>query len=130
MNLLTMVHGMNQTASKLFAEQMNGSDVTPTQAMILIAINDNPGCSQAKLVNATGVDRSTLADVIRRLTKRGITERKRTKEDARAYAVRVTAEGKRLLTEARAAATKAERALRAQYPGLDKVSAQTLQAAE
>ncbi len=130
MNLLTMVHGMNQTAVKLFAENVNGTGVTATQAMILIAINDNPGVSQAKLVDATGIDRSTLADVVRRLGKRGIVARKRTKEDARAYAVHVTAEGKKLLTEARAAATKAEKVLRARYPGLDKVSPQVLEAAE
>lgn len=130
MNLLAMAHNINQTAGKLFTDNMNGSGITPTQAMILVAINDNSGASQTRLVNVTGVDRSTLADVVRRLTKRGLTERKRTKEDARAYAVKVTADGRKMITEAKAAAVKAERALRSRFPGIDKVSFIPLQAAE
>jgi DNA-binding MarR family transcriptional regulator len=51
-------------------------------------------------VDRTGIDRSTLADIIRRMLKKGLLARRRTKEDARAYAVRVTDEGWRVLKSA------------------------------
>ncbi|MFZ1102753.1 MAG: helix-turn-helix domain-containing protein, partial [Hyphomicrobiaceae bacterium] len=41
-------------------------------------------------MNRTGIDRSTLADIVRRLTRKGLLQRCRTNEDARAYAVRLT----------------------------------------
>ena len=43
------------------------------------------------------LDRSTLADIVRRMQRKGLLQRRRTKEDARAYAVKLTEEGRRLL---------------------------------
>ncbi|MEQ1712378.1 MAG: MarR family winged helix-turn-helix transcriptional regulator, partial [Hyphomicrobium sp.] len=53
--------------------------------------------SQTNLVDKTGIDRSTLADIVRRMLKKGLLQRRRTKEDARAYAVKLTEEGWRTL---------------------------------
>jgi MarR family transcriptional regulator, temperature-dependent positive regulator of motility len=48
-------------------------------------------------VNVTGIDRSTTAELVSRLVKKGWLQRRRTKEDARTYAVRLTATGKKAL---------------------------------
>ena len=48
-------------------------------------------------MNATGIDRSTVANLVARLVKRGWLQRRHTKDDARAYAVRLTAAGKKAL---------------------------------
>ncbi|MEQ8265956.1 MAG: MarR family winged helix-turn-helix transcriptional regulator, partial [Parvibaculum sp.] len=63
------------------------------------------------LVNRTGIDRSTLADMISRMIKNGMLARKRTAEDARANAVRLTAAGRRALKGAMPKALAAEKAL-------------------
>jgi MarR family transcriptional regulator, temperature-dependent positive regulator of motility len=53
--------------------------------------------NQTQLVERTGIDRSTLADVVRRMLKKGLLQRRRTRDDARAYAVKLTGEGAKIL---------------------------------
>jgi DNA-binding MarR family transcriptional regulator len=66
----------------------------------VLAIADHlEGASQTKLCEISGVDRSTLADMVRRLVQRGFLTRRRTREDARTYAVRITEQGKSLLEQ-------------------------------
>jgi DNA-binding MarR family transcriptional regulator len=79
---------------------MSDGGLTPRQYAVLHTVSHNEGLSQTSLVDRTGIDRSTLADIIRRMLKKGLLARRRTKEDARAYAVRVTDEGWRVLKSA------------------------------
>ena len=79
---------------------MSDGGLTPRQYAVLYTVSHNEGLSQTSLVDRTGIDRSTLADIIRRMLKKGLLARRRTKEDARAYAVRVTDEGWRVLKSA------------------------------
>lgn len=72
-------------------------EMTPRQYSVLRTLQRMQPCSQTALVERTGVDRSTLADVIRRLVRQGLAVRRRTKEDARAYAVKITDQGMRAL---------------------------------
>ena len=71
-------------------------------------VGQNPDVSQTGLVEQTGVDRSTLADVVRRLVKKGLLQRKRTKRDARMYAVRLTQKGQGILNSVKPLATKVD----------------------
>jgi len=73
-----------------------------------VCVGQNPDVSQTGLVEQTGVDRSTLADVVRRLVKKGLLQRKRTKRDARMYAVRLTAKGQNILNGVKPQATKVD----------------------
>ncbi len=72
---------------------MGLDDLTPRQYAVLLTVSQNEGLSQTQLVEKTGIDRSTLADIVRRMLKKGLLTRRRTKEDARAYAVRLTEDG-------------------------------------
>ena len=75
-------------------------DLTPRQYAVLVTVSQNEGFSQTHLVEKTGIDRSTLADIVRRMLKKGLLQRRRTKEDARAYAVKLTDEGWQVLKAA------------------------------
>ena len=79
---------------------MKDGDLTPRQLAVLVTVAHNEGLSQTGLVDRTGIDRSTLADIVRRMQRKGLLQRRRTKEDARAYAVKLTDEGRRLLRTA------------------------------
>lgn len=79
---------------------MASGDLTPRQFAVLLTVAHNEGLSQTDLVEKTGIDRSTLADIVRRMLKKGLLQRRRTKEDARAYAVKLTDEGWRILKSA------------------------------
>jgi DNA-binding MarR family transcriptional regulator len=79
---------------------MGEGDLTPRQFAVLVAVSQNEGLSQTDLVEKTGVDRSTLADIVRRMLRKGLLQRRRTRDDARAYAVKLTEEGWRVLKAA------------------------------
>ena len=76
---------------------MGERDLTPRQLAILIAVAEDEGANQTELVERTGIDRSTLAGLVRRLQRKRLLQRHRKKADARAYAVKLTDEGRRLL---------------------------------
>lgn len=105
-----------QFAHDLYSKEVGSSGPTPRQYEVLHVVASNPGLSQTDLVNATGIDRSTLADMIARMIKKGLLSRSRTKEDARANAVGITAAGKKMLTAANPKVAKAEDAALAVLP--------------
>jgi DNA-binding MarR family transcriptional regulator len=92
-----LLHRAGQCAGDIFHAEMKDGDLTPRQLAVLITVAHNEGLSQTGLVERTGIDRSTLADIVRRMQRKGLLQRRRTKEDARAYAVKLTDEGRRVL---------------------------------
>jgi DNA-binding MarR family transcriptional regulator len=99
-----------QYAHDLYAAEVGADGPTPRQFEVLHTVAQNEGLSQTDLVRTTGIDRSTLADMIARMIKKGHLSRQRTKDDARANAVSITASGKRVLQGAMSAVNKAENA--------------------
>jgi DNA-binding MarR family transcriptional regulator len=99
-----------QYAHDLYSKQVGAKGPTPRQFEVLHTVSQNEGLSQTDLVHATGIDRSTLADMIARMIKKGLLSRSRTKEDARANAVSITASGRRMLNSAMSGVAKAETA--------------------
>ena len=95
-----LLHRAGQCAGDIFHAEMKDGDLTPRQLAVLVTVAHNEGLSQTGLVDRTGIDRSTLADIVRRMQRKGLLQRRRTKEDARAYAVKLTDEGRRVLRTA------------------------------
>jgi MarR family transcriptional regulator, temperature-dependent positive regulator of motility len=94
---LHLLHRAGQCAAEMFQVELGSDELTPRQYAILLTVAQNEGLSQTQLVELTGIDRSTLADVVRRMLKKGLLQRRRTRDDARAYAVKLTDEGTRVL---------------------------------
>jgi DNA-binding MarR family transcriptional regulator len=92
-----LLHRAGQCAEELFQAEIGDVDLTARQLAVLNTVAENEGLSQTGIVERTGIDRSTLADIVRRLSKKGLLQRRRTKDDARTYAVKLTAEGEKLL---------------------------------
>jgi len=114
-----LLHRASQCASDIFQGEILG-DLTPRQFAILQTVAGNEGLSQTHLVERTGIDRSTLADVIRRMLKKGLLQRRRTREDARAYAVKLTDEGWRVLKAAEPLARRADERILSVLPATDR----------
>jgi len=95
-----LLHRAGQCAADIFQLEMGLDDLTPRQYAVLLTVSQNEGLSQTQLVEKTGIDRSTLADIVRRMLKKGLLSRRRTREDARAYAVKLTDEGWKALRSA------------------------------
>ena len=107
-SVLHLLHRAGQVADDLFAREIAGSALTPRQFAVLAVLAQKQTASQTDIVEATGVDRSTLADIVRRLVERGLLARKRSKLDARAYDVRLTATGQSALKAAQPAVNRVE----------------------
>ncbi|HRN83779.1 MAG TPA: helix-turn-helix domain-containing protein, partial [Hyphomicrobium sp.] len=90
---LHLLHRAGQCADELFALRVGEAGLTPRQFAVMTAIANSEEPSQTTLVERTGIDRSTMADIVRRLTARGLVQRRRTRRDARRYAVRLTDKG-------------------------------------
>lgn len=97
-----------QYAFDVYTQEVGADGLTPRQFAVLLTVDQNEGLSQTDLVRMTGIDRSTLADMISRLLKRDLLARKRTETDQRANAVRITASGRKALKAAMPAVAKAE----------------------
>jgi DNA-binding MarR family transcriptional regulator len=89
-----------QRAVDLFAAELGEDGPTPRQFALLLCIQQNPGATQIELVRQSGIDRSTLAEMLRRLLERGLVARQRTDGDKRANALRLTAAGEAMLARA------------------------------
>lgn len=101
----------NQFANDLYTDEDDADGLTQRQLAVLYAIDQNDSMSQTALVKETGIDRSTLADMIVRMQKRELIQRRRTENDQRANAVRITTAGRRALRAAMPAMQRAEAAI-------------------
>ena len=92
-----LFHRIAQCINDVFDTEQKGAGLTPRQVTVLATIAKNEGLSQTGIVERTGIDRSTLADIVRRLHKKGLVHRRRTRDDARAYSVKLTDDGWRVV---------------------------------
>ena len=106
-----LLHRAQQIAANHSAAALKSAGVTLRQFSVLAALSGNEGVSQSDLVNATGIDRSTLADMVARMEAGGMIKRSDSKTDARAKSVSLTAKGKKAFDKALPAVTKADAAL-------------------
>jgi DNA-binding MarR family transcriptional regulator len=96
-----LLHRALQRALDIYAEAFGETGITQRQFALLAAADEREGATQADLVRTTGIDRSTLADMARRMIGKGLLERERSNVDARANAVRLTDAGREILADAR-----------------------------
>mgnify|MGYP001340834403 CR=1 FL=1 len=102
-----LIHRVTQIAADRFATILNGT-LTVRQVVIMAAIKAESSPTQTQIVTITGVDRSTVADMIMRLIKRRYVSRKRSKSDARANELKLTSEGENALAVGLAAMSRVE----------------------
>lgn len=105
-----------QHAANLYVDKVGKNGLTQRQFAVLLAIDENSGLSQINLVALTGIDRSTLADLVGRLIAQGYVRRKRDKNDGRRNILNLTAAGKRALERAEPGVASVDRKLTSLIP--------------
>ncbi len=108
-SVIHLLHRASQRASEIFAQETRDFDLTARQYAVITTVAQHEGLSQTDLVRITGIDRSTLADVVQRLLKRGVIQRQRTTQDGRTYAVSLSPAGRELLDSIKPYARRADR---------------------
>ena len=111
-----LMHRVLQLALDIYAEEAGPDGLTQRQFAVLEAVSVRSGLTQTDLVKATGIDRSTLADLVARMTSKGLLERERSALDARAKAVRLSEAGQAALEAARPRVEAADKRILALLP--------------
>lgn len=115
-----------QFAAELFARSELHDGVTLRQTVLLAAIAEAEGASQSDLVRITGVDRSTLAEMMARMERKGLIARAAAADDGRAKSVRLMGDGRRSLEAALPAIRAVDRALMAALPASQRPAFQSI----
>ncbi len=84
----------------------NGNDVRLIG--LVLAVQSNPGTTQADYARFLGIDLNTASRLINRAEKDGLIQRVASKSDRRAFALELTNEGRRLAGEGARAAKNIE----------------------
>lgn len=92
-----LVRRLHQIHGGLFFEECRAFELTPVQFALLTILAGGQALDQVSLSNAVGIDRTSGADVIRRLIRRGLIERVPSETDRRAKLARITPDGRRFV---------------------------------
>ena len=106
-----LLHRALQLALDFHTEAAGPAAITQRQFTVLAVAGEAEGMTQNDLVRATGIDRSTLADLVARMLTKGLLERERSATDARANTVRVSPTGRLALAAGADASVAADERL-------------------
>ena len=112
-----LLHRALQLALDIYSEETGPGALTQRQFAVLSAVMAKEGCTQSELVRATGIDRSTLAELVARLIGKDLLGRERSTLDARANTVRLTDAGRAAVQEAAPKVAEADARILALVPG-------------
>lgn len=96
-----LIRRLHQIHIGLFAEECGSEDLTPVQSAILTVLQGGEEMDQLTLSTSVGIDRTSGADVIRRLERRGLVTREASSLDRRAKIVKITEQGKKFTARVR-----------------------------
>lgn len=82
-----------------FMRRTGLGSLRPGRFSLLLLIANNPSLNQTLLGEAVGRDKSTITPAVRDLEKAGLIVRQRLASDQRAYTLRTTAAGRRMLNK-------------------------------
>lgn len=95
-----LLHRAQQAAADLHAAALGANGLTQRQFAVLAVLAEQDGVSQSDLVVRTGIDRSTLAEMVARMEAKGLTQRTKSTIDSRANSVTLTASGRAIYVDA------------------------------
>ncbi|RNL85884.1 MarR family transcriptional regulator [Halostreptopolyspora alba] len=114
-----LVRRMYQAYLALWTQTVDAT-LTGPQFAVLTAVRNHPGVDQGSLASVAALDRSTMADVARRLEDRGLIRRDTSPSDTRRKLLHLTDEGTRVLAETNDRARELDRLLLRGFPPEDR----------
>ena len=104
--------GMN----KAFRERISGLGLTTSQYTILRSLSENPGSSQEELCKLTGGNKNNASALVKRMCTSGLIDKKKRKDDKRAFELYLSENGKCIFEEAVLLATTLRQNVLAKLP--------------
>lgn len=109
-----------QRSQDLFRKELGAFGLTQQQTAVLITLANCSGVSIQDLADLSGSDRNTLSAVTGRLISRGLIARRRSRRDARAYELRITAAGLQLLRSMEPGIARVQQQILAPLPAAER----------
>jgi len=114
--LLSMIHALGQMPNECLdgvdrSIGRDGQEWTVRQIQLLDSIDRRGGASQTVIARSTGIDRSTLSEMVHRLWKRGLIVRSRARSDRRSHRLYLTDDGRKVLEDGRKVLDELEQAV-------------------
>jgi DNA-binding MarR family transcriptional regulator len=106
-----LVRRLHQIHSALFFEETQSFNITPVQFSLLTVLLHQSGSDQVTIASEVGLDRTNVADVLRRLRRRGLVRVERSRADRRSMVASLTDEGVKVTTRMHAAVLRAQERL-------------------
>lgn len=103
-----LIRRLHQIHVGLFAEECAPEDITPVQFGVLTVLQGGEEMDQLTLSTAVGIDRTTGADVFRRLERRGLLTRRPSEKDGRAKLNKITDAGREFVDRVRPMMARAQ----------------------
>jgi DNA-binding MarR family transcriptional regulator len=92
-----LIRRLHQLHCSLFLEETRGYDITPVQYSLMTALDVRGELEQNSLALEIGLERSSVAEVVPRLRRRGLLKHRRSREDGRVKLIRLTPAGRTVL---------------------------------
>jgi DNA-binding MarR family transcriptional regulator len=122
-----LIRRLHQIHVAIFLEECADFGITPVQFSLMSVLVDHAPADQASLAAEIGVDRTTVAGVLRRLEDRGLITRNGHRDDRRLKMCRLTAKGTQLVRRMEAAVRRAhDRTVAALDPGMRRLFVELL----
>jgi DNA-binding MarR family transcriptional regulator len=106
-----LVRRLHQIHVAMFLEECAVHATTPMQYAVLTTLAVQPGLDQVSIGQEVGLDRTTTADVVKRLEDNGLVTRRVHPKDKRARQVFLSAAGKKLVTDMYGGMTRSQERL-------------------
>lgn len=106
-----LVRRLNQIHYALFFQECHPQNITPVQYGILTTLSLVPWMDQTEIGMDVGLDRTTTADVIKRLQERGLIDRRINPGDKRSRQAALTCAGAVLVQDLHASMARAQQRL-------------------
>lgn len=107
---------LDARATETYTAMSPRPDVTPRQIAVLLALHRGGPASQAQLAARVRTDRNTLAEIIGRMVERGLVLREPSRQDRRAFILKLSPQGEALLWEVLPPMVRAQQVLLAPLP--------------
>ena len=108
-----LIRRLQQISTAIFISECAGAelDVTAVQWGILSIVSEYPGVGQIEIAEELGLDRSNAANVVERLTKRGLLRQKVSATDQRKKEITITKAGQKIMGQLEGCAQRFQRTL-------------------
>jgi DNA-binding MarR family transcriptional regulator len=120
-----LIRRLHQIHVAIFLKECADEQVTAIQWGIMTIVAANPGVGHVEIGEELGLDRSNVANVVKRLTRRGLLKQTTSRLDRRKKNIAITAAGRKLM---QAFEPKAWRAQRKALNSLDENERRTFMA--